>query len=102
MKRIVVTSALGAFIAALASLRLSMPTDAQQRYYRAHNAVEQLAFRREGTEELRKAVTEERMAEKELFVLRDLGGKMIWASAACSAATLVLAVVALKRRPGDE
>jgi hypothetical protein len=65
--------------------------------------VERIAFRKDGTEELQKAVTRERIAEKELFVVRDLGRRLLWFSAALSGATLLLSVLALKRErtPGS-
>lgn len=97
MKRALIACALAAFATAAISLKLVMPTDAQQRYYQAHNEVERIAFRKDGTEELQKAVTRERIAEKELFVVRDLGRRLLWVSAALSGATLLLVVLAPKR-----
>lgn len=99
MNKAIIGCSLAAFAAAGFSLKLVTPEDAQQRYYRAHNEVEQIAFRKDGTDELRKAVTHERAADKDLFVVRDLGRRMIWISAGFSGATLLLNVLALKRKP---
>ncbi len=80
------------------SMKLGWPEEAQRRYYRAHNEVERIAFRKDGTEELQKAVTNERVAEKELFVDRDLGRRMLWVSVGFSGAAFVLGLLALTRK----
>lgn len=97
------TAAIGCLIAALGSvalgLRLGWPVDARQTYNRAHNGVEEIAFRKDGTAELQKAVVAERMAEKNLYVTQDLGRRMIWLSSGLTAVALFLAVFE-RRRPG--
>jgi hypothetical protein len=80
------------------SLKLGWPDDAQQRYYRAHNEVEQIAFGKDGTEELQKAVTNERATEKDLFVVRNLGRRMIWLAAGFSGTAFVLSLLALQKQ----
>jgi len=96
VKTAIFICSLGAVAAAAVSLKLGWPDDAQQRYYRAHNEVEQIAFRKDGTPELQQAVTHERAAEKDLYVTRDLGRRMLWVSAGFSGAALVLSLVARK------
>jgi len=102
MKRAIIICSLGAAAAAMLSMKLSWPEEAQQRYYRAHNEVEQIAFRKDGTEELQKAVGLERAAEKELFVDRDLGRRMLWISVGFSGAAFVLSLLALKRKSPNQ
>ena len=98
MKAAIVICSLGAAAAAMLSMKLGWPEEAQQRYYRAHNEVEQIAFRRDGTEELQRAVTHERVAEKELFVDRDLGRRALWVSVGFSGAAFAMSLLALKRK----
>ena len=100
MKPAIIICSMGAMAAAALTLKLGWPDEAQQRYYRAHNEVEQIAFRKDGTEELQKAVTHERAAEKELFVDRDLGRRMLWVSAGFSGAAFVLSLLVLKKKEG--
>lgn len=98
MKTAIIICTLAATAASLVSLKLGWPDDAQQRYYRAHNEVEEIAFRKSGSEELQKAVTHERAAEKDLFVVRDLGRRMLWMATGLSAATFVLGLMALRQK----
>lgn len=98
MKRALIACSFAAFATAVVGLQLNKPGSAQQRYFQAHNQVERIAFRSGGTEELRQAVTSERMAEKELYVIRDLAGKAFGVSAACSAAALILGVISFTRK----
>jgi hypothetical protein len=98
MKTAVIICSLGAAAAAMFSMKLGWPDEAQQRYYRAHNEVEQIAFRKDGTEELQKAVTHERAAEKDLFVTRDLGRRVLWVSVGFSGAAFAMALLTLKRK----
>lgn len=96
MKPAIIICLLGALAAAALSLKLGWPNDAQQRYYRAHNEVERITFGKDGSDELKKAVTAERAAEKDLFVIRDLGRRLVLISAGFS--TVALFIVAFARR----
>jgi hypothetical protein len=98
MKPVIVVCSIGALITALIGLRFLSPVDAQQAYYRAHNEVERIAFGIEGSNELRKAVTDERMMEKGLFVTRDIGRRIIWLSIGFSCAALVFGLLIQEKR----
>ena len=98
MKIASILCAIGALACVTLGLRLGWPDDAQQQYYRAHNDVERIAFRQDGTAELRNAVTHERAAEKNLYVTRGLGKSMIWTSAGFSGATILFFVFGRKRK----
>jgi hypothetical protein len=97
MKKVIMICSIAAAASTAIGLKLGWPDDAQQRYYRAHNEVERIAFGKDGTQELRSAVTHERSAEKELYIDRDLGRRMIFVSAGFSGAILVLSVLAMNK-----
>lgn len=102
MKTAIIICSLGAMAAAALGLKLGWPDDAQKRYHLAHNEVERIAFREDGTEELRKAVTNERAAGKDLFVIRAVGRDMIWVAVGFSGVAFALSLLALKRQEPPE
>lgn len=101
MKTAITICSLGAVAAAMISLKLSWPDDAQTRYNLAHNEIERIAFREDGSAELQKAVTHERSADEELYVDRYLGRGMIWVSGGLSGAVFVLSLLAGKRKTAE-
>jgi hypothetical protein len=96
MKTAIMICALGAVVCAVVGLKLAWPDEAQRRYYSAHNEIEQIAFRKDGTDELRNAVTRERLVDQELSVDRALGKVMVYASVGLSGAILAMCVIATK------
>lgn len=98
MKRLIALSSFAAVALALLSLRFLFPQEMQQQYFRAHNELERIAFGKDGTPALRKAVTAERMAEKNLFVSRSIGGKLVWLSIASSALAFALSGTVLAKQ----
>jgi hypothetical protein len=98
MKIAIIVCSLGAFVAAAIGLRLLSPGETQQTYYRTHNEVERIAFSKDGSDELRQAVTDERIAEKSLYVIRDIAHRVIGISVAFSGTTLVLGLLVQEKR----
>jgi ABC-type uncharacterized transport system fused permease/ATPase subunit len=86
-----------AAVCAIAAVHLISKNEADQRYYRAHNEVEKIAFGNGGSRELQEAVTHERAAQKDSYVIRDLGKKLVWAAAGLSTVAAIL--VAFPKRP---
>ena len=101
MRTAITICSLGAVAAAMISLKLSWPGDAQQRYNLAHNEIERIAFRKDGSQELQKAVTHERSADEELYVNRSLGRGMIWVSVGLSGTVFVLSLLVGRRKTPD-
>ena len=58
-------------------LQLVSATEAEQKYQDLHKEVERIAFGHTGSAELRTTLKLERLAEKNLFLTRDLGQKVI-------------------------
>ena len=88
-------SSLASFAMALVFL---FPREAEGRSARAHEVLERIAFRKDGTEELQRAVVGIREARTGLFLTRSLGVPMIWLSAGFSTAVLVLTVTEKRRK----
>jgi hypothetical protein len=97
MKTGIIICALGAVVSTAVGLKLAWPVEAQRRYIGAHNEIEQIAFGKGGTDELRSAVTHERLVDEELYADRALGKLMIYASVGFSGAILLMCVLATKR-----
>jgi len=97
MKTAITIFALGAVVSAAVGLKLAWPDEAQRRYVGAHNEIEQIAFRKDSTDELRSAVTHERLVDEELYADRALGKLMIYVSLGFSGAILFMCVSATKK-----
>ena len=98
MRTAIIVCSLVALVTGALGLRLLSPGDTQQAYYRAHNEVERIAFSNDGSNELRKAVTDERSAEKGLYVIRDIAHRIIWVSVMFNGAVLVFGLLAQENR----
>ncbi|MFA5058700.1 MAG: hypothetical protein WC485_11345 [Opitutaceae bacterium] len=90
-----------ATFSAITGVVLLSPGEAELRYAFAHEALERLAFKEGGSEELKRAVTEERIANKAFYFTRELARSAAWVSAALSAASLGLALFSKAKRPNQ-
>ena len=84
MRIAIIVSLVCALISAAIGLALLSSTKAQEKYWRAHDVVEKIAFGKAEPE-----VTEERLAEKNLYLHRDFGTKLVWVSTMFTLAALV-------------
>ena len=98
----IITCLLGAIASSIASLTIFSPSDAQQRWYHAHDTLEQIAFRdgfREAShDELQKAVTDERGAAKDWLVKDGLNHILVWLSTGFSSIALIVTITG-RREP---
>ncbi len=94
MKILTILCLIGAIASSAASLWLFSPVKmkAQREFYRAHDAVEQIAFGKDGTEELQKAVTEERSAAKDWLVGDGVDRLCTWPAVGFSSLALLACI----------
>jgi hypothetical protein len=92
MRIVALVSMVCALVSATVSLAFLSSTKAQEKYWLAHDVVEKIAVGEAGTEDLPKAVSLERVAEKNLYLHRDLGTKFVWVSTMFTLAALVFSL----------
>jgi hypothetical protein len=98
MKILTILCLIGAIASSTASLWFFSPANAQLQYYHAHDAVEQIAFGKDGTEELQKAVTEERSAAKDWLVAGGLNHMLAWPAVGFSSLALLTTIFARRKK----
>jgi len=102
MRIAIIVSLVCALISAAIGLALLSSTKAQEKYWRAHDVVEKIAFGKAEPEDIRAAVTEERLAEKNLYLHRDFGTKLVWVSTIFTLAALVFILPRPKKTKTDD
>ncbi|MDI1249536.1 MAG: hypothetical protein PSV13_11795 [Lacunisphaera sp.] len=81
MKRIaIVLSLAGAIVTGAWACWLLRPDGAYAQYYKSHEVLEHLAFGSDGSTELKKAVTDQRLAMKSVSISRGLARGLIGSS----------------------
>jgi hypothetical protein len=100
-KIIIITCLIGAIASSVASLTILSPSHAQQRWYKAHDALEQIAFRdgfREASlGEIQKAVTDERAAAKDWLVKDGLNHILVYLCIGFSLIALLVTIISLRQ-----
>ncbi|MDD2762532.1 MAG: hypothetical protein PHE83_01005 [Opitutaceae bacterium] len=98
MKIAIILCSIGAIASAMIGGVLLLPNEAELRFHLAHGTLERLAFKTNGTDELKKAVTDARAANKDLYITRSLAQRAVWVSVAFSGATLLFGVLGTKNK----
>ena len=77
---------------------LLLPNEAELRFHLAHDTLERLAFKANGADELKKTVTDERIASEDLSIVHSLARGAVWVSMAFSGATLLFGILGAKKK----
>lgn len=103
MRNLAVFSCFGlAIVLGAISHHMLGPGNTAAMYQRAHNEVERIAFSEGGSEALKKAVTDERLAMKGLSLSRETARLLIGASVIMTIVGILLSVLVPKREKSNQ
>jgi len=99
MKKLIILLLLASLVLCLIGISMQNPKKTNEGLYRAHNRLERMVDRKEGSEEFRGAVLEERIYMSDAETTRGLGRTSLWLGVGANLAALIAVLAGWKKEP---